>query len=1315
VAISETISIDAGPAIGALDALGAAAEEAAAKFAAAMDKLKVPSVGGGGADKLAASMDAAAASIDEAVGKIQAAFDKLAGMGDSAAAGLEKIGEAADSAAGPLEAIAGAADEAAAANDRLAESADAAGGALDRTAVAGERAGAAADDAAAGAAAGAESHSKLGEYALGAAVVIGYATDKAMKFNAQIVTLNTQAGVSKNQLGALSKGVLELAGQVGQSPGNLADSLYHVASNMESMPGTTTAKMLDAVRVAAEGAAVGHSDLVDTTNALTSVLASGIPGAKDYTQAMGAINATVGAGDMTMQDLSEAMGTGVVPVVKGYGLTLKDVGAALATYGDLNIRGAKAGTELRMAVQALAVPASTATAELGKLGLTTTSLSKDMESGGLNKALLDLNQRFKDNGITAKDEGAVITDLFGKKAGAGLALLLENMDRVESKYPALTKGADDFGQAWATTQQTAQQKLKQLESGAQAMAITLGNIALPTADKIMGGLDRAMEYVQSHSFASKGLTLGLGTLIAGGLTKGIFSGVEAGLSGIGKLGSLLNIPGMDKLAGIGQGSGLSGAASGLSGAAGSLDGAAGALEGAAASLKGTAATGGVAGTEGAATRAGSGEAAAAGAAAAGTEAEAAEAAGAGGFMTKLIGGGGLMAGIRAAGGTVALGLTIGEVTKAVGDKLAPAGTTAGSLNQALQKTPGTNDSSLMPYLFGGFESKIGSEIGLSVGKAVGTVFGQQGPAGTSGTQQVAAEGGVASRLAGAAPAPVKIPAPDTSALDAAKGKVQSDIAGLGGHPTPIRLPAPDLGALTAAKGQVQSDIAGLGGHPTPIRLPSPDLSALVAAKGAAAAAGASVGQGFAAGIAGEAGAVTAAAGALAADAAAAMSHVLISHSPSEVTKKIGQDFDAGFTAGIAGNSDSVAAASAEIGSASVASLLQGLAGGQSNIQNAIQAVMGAAANPDAVTSIQQTIQTLIGDVPAKDTGLVKWLTGQQSKLSALANQQGAIMAQITNAQQLATSAISGAGITSAVGYTPALAAANGPQASQSIITGMQQQLADTKSFASTLAQLQKEGLNATSLSQLAQAGTATGLPLAEGLQQGGKGAVAQLNQIESQIIKASQSIGSTGGTAMYNASQQVMKGLDAPLKAELTAIDKDMSKIADSIISTVQKKLGTKAASSSAASGSTAATAAAAASAVSGAASAGSLGPAATAAASGLGKVGPAGGAAATGLDSVASAAGAAAAGLGKISAAIAPLLAASQPSPGGGHAQPMGGGGYSAQMSGGGGNVTHVHNYNIQGSLIHQDNFADLVQQAVLSKGSQNWQMGNTYAGRAQ
>ena len=1327
MAIEETITIDAGEAISALDELAAAAEEAAAKFAAAMDKLKVPAVGGAGADKLAASMDEAAAAIDASVSKIEAAFGRLAGVGDAAAAGLDALGEAADSAAGPLDAAAAAADEAAAAQDRLAESADIAGASLDRTSASADAAAASTDAAAAGAAAGAESHSKLGEYALGAAVIIGYATDKAMKFNAQMVTLNTQAGVSKKQLGALSEGVLELAGQVGQSPTSLAESLYHVESNMQSL-GIKAPQALNMVKVAAEGASVGHANLVDVTNALTAAVASGIPGVKNYSQAMGVLNATVGAGDMTMQDLADAMGTGAVAAVKGYGLNIKDVGAALAVFGDNNIRGAKAGTDLRMSVQALAVPVSTAKAELSKLGLTTTTLATDMQSGGLLKALDDLQSRFKATGITAKNEGEVITELFGKKAGVGLSILMEQMGRLQSKYPDLTRGANDFGQAWATTQQTAQQKLKQLESGAQAMAITLGNIALPSADKIMGGLDKAMEFVQSHSFASKGLTLGLGTLIAGGLAKGIFSGVESSLEGIGKLGSLLKIPGMDKLAGIGQNTGLNASASALDGSASSLEGAAASLDGAAASIKGGAATGGVTGGA----RAGEGEAAGAGAAAAGAGEGAAAAEGAAGAtgLARILGSGGLMAGIRAAAGPMALGLTIGEVAKAVGDKLAPAGTTAGTYNAALQRQQyqGGPASQLNSGVFGGFEGKLMAEIGLPVGKAISAIFDQKAPplnlpasaagvasrygapGGTAGLPPVAANV-PASTFATAPAASTLIPgghtgaettitakvAVDTSALASAKATIQQDLLGAGGHPAPIKLPAPDTSAIDAAKSKVQSDIAGLGGHPAPVKLPPPDLSALVAAKGAAAADGAAVGAGFAAGIAGEAGAAAAAGASLAAAAEAAMKVSLKISSPSKVAEKIGQDFTAGFSQGIIGGEDSAKAASAEIGSASVASLLQGLVGGQSNVQNAIQAVMGAASNPDAVTSVQQTIQTLIGDVPAKDTGLVKWLGQQQNKLSALANKQGALMAEINDAQQIATQQISNASILNAGAYVPAIGAAGGPQSSVSTITGLQQMAADQKQFASQLAQLGKEGLNATSLSQLAQGGASAGLPVTQGLITGGKGAVQQINALEKQIIASSQSIGNTGGPAMYTSGQQVMTGLASGLKAELKQVDKVMTAEANAVIAKVQKTLGTKAAttsstsSSSAAAGSTSAASAAAAT-VS-AAGFSKASAAAGAAATGLDRAGTAGGMAATGLTSVATAAASAAAGLGKIVSVLAPLSVAS--------AQPLGGGGYSAHPGGGVASAqpitVHVH---LDGQQI-----ATSTTNVMIQNASQNWQ----------
>src|SRR5215472_13924962 len=101
----------------------------------------------------------------------------------------------------------------------------------------------------------------------GAAVVgfVGESIKMAADFDAKMTMISTQAGVSKEKIAGLSRGVLDLAGQVGFSPDSLAESLYHVESNAESM-GITSSQALDLVRTAAEGAAIGHAKLVDVTN-----------------------------------------------------------------------------------------------------------------------------------------------------------------------------------------------------------------------------------------------------------------------------------------------------------------------------------------------------------------------------------------------------------------------------------------------------------------------------------------------------------------------------------------------------------------------------------------------------------------------------------------------------------------------------------------------------------------------------------------------------------------------------------------------------------------------------------------------------------------------------------------------------------------------------------------------------------------------------------------------------------------------------------------------------------------------------------------
>jgi hypothetical protein len=117
---------------------------------------------------------------------------------------------------------------------------------------------------------------------------------------------------------------------------------------------------LKVLRVAAEGARVGNANLTDVTNALDAAIVSGISGVQNYKQGMGALNAIVGAGDMKMQDLADALGTGLLAPMKTYGLTLKDVGGALAVFGDNNIRGQDAATKLTSAVRIMAAPSAAA-------------------------------------------------------------------------------------------------------------------------------------------------------------------------------------------------------------------------------------------------------------------------------------------------------------------------------------------------------------------------------------------------------------------------------------------------------------------------------------------------------------------------------------------------------------------------------------------------------------------------------------------------------------------------------------------------------------------------------------------------------------------------------------------------------------------------------------------------------------------------------------------------------------------------------------------------------------------------------------------
>lgn len=305
----------------------------------------------------------------------------------------------------------------------------------------------------------------------------------ASSFQREMLLIQTQARGIASEVTDLSARVLAMAGPVATAPDELATSLYHVYSvgrdaNGELIRG---ARAMNIVRIAAQGAKIGIGDVEDTTNALTSTVASGISGVTSFGQAMGVLNTIVGVGDMHFQDLNNALGTGILARMRVFGVSIQETGAALAVFGDNNIRGRDAATQLRMAVQDLAKPAATADKVLARINLTAQDLRTELSEHGLAGALHLLDERMTAAGITGNKVGGFLEDAFTKKAGAGLAIMLTQMDRFDSKLDEINKGGDSFSAQWRATTQTASFQFQRLGTEAEVAGIKIANKVIPAA------------------------------------------------------------------------------------------------------------------------------------------------------------------------------------------------------------------------------------------------------------------------------------------------------------------------------------------------------------------------------------------------------------------------------------------------------------------------------------------------------------------------------------------------------------------------------------------------------------------------------------------------------------------------------------------------------------------------------------------------------------------------------------------------------------------------------------------------------------------
>jgi hypothetical protein len=203
--------------------------------------------------------------------------------------------------------------------------------------------------------------------------VAGVSVKMAADFQTAMSRLTGAAGETQANIGNVASGIEDMAGSVGFTDQQLAQSMYTV----ESATFHYANGGLDVLKAAAQGAKIEQADLgtvVDATTTLLNDYHLKASAAADVTSQM---IAAVSLGKTNLQDLASSL-SAVSPKAAELGISFAQVGAAMAAMTLHGTSAQQAAQNLGHLLSSLESPTNTMTAEMGQLGLKSSDLAKEL-------------------------------------------------------------------------------------------------------------------------------------------------------------------------------------------------------------------------------------------------------------------------------------------------------------------------------------------------------------------------------------------------------------------------------------------------------------------------------------------------------------------------------------------------------------------------------------------------------------------------------------------------------------------------------------------------------------------------------------------------------------------------------------------------------------------------------------------------------------------------------------------------------------------------------------------------------------------------
>ncbi|MFE8961739.1 hypothetical protein [Streptomyces iakyrus] len=239
------------------------------------------------------------------------------------------------------------------------------------------------------------------------------------------------------------------------------------------------------------------------------------------------------------------------------------------------------------------------------------------------------------------------------------------------------------------------------------------------------------------------------------------------------------------------------------------------------------------------------------------------------------------------------------------------------------------------------------------------------------------------------------------------------------------------------------------------------------------------------------------------------------------------------------------------------------------VQNAeISSKLGKERSEGALVDFLNQLQTQVskaGFSKGTNAALQKQITSSAKKLFALNDQYDKVTASLEKAKgsledlkgkfdNLKTSVAS-----SLVGFGNITKLGKYGTSADTLINQLRSDTSRTTEFAKQLDQLKAKGLNATAISNIAQAGvTGGGMATAQSLLNATPQQIAEINALQKQLEASANKAGTVTADAMYGAGIKAAEGLVKGLTAQQSQIEAAMMSIAKAMEKSIKKALGIK-------------------------------------------------------------------------------------------------------------------------------------------------------------